>query len=240
MIAIMLVAGGVWWWQEARSGDGDNDATRVTSNAPAKPADATSAAGCDASLWQHVYHPSRLTILDNCKTVAGTISVIRQEADGDYHILLTLDQPYASLVNATNKSAQHGDLVLEPVCENPVTQSDATAACAGYRSPVHVPAVGTHVYVTGAYVLDTDHGWNEIHPVTAISTTAPAATGSPSPSPAASASPAAPGTQAAGVVKLSRTGICHVPSDPNYADTIYFTPYATLDECLAAGGRLPK
>jgi hypothetical protein len=27
---------------------------------------------------------------------------------------------------------------------------------------------GKHVEITGAYVTDVEHGWNEIHPVTSI------------------------------------------------------------------------
>jgi hypothetical protein len=72
------------------------------------------------------------------------------------------------MVNPVNVAQQHGDLVLEPVCERKVTQTDAEEACSGYRSPVTVPPVGTHVDVIGAYVNDTEHGWNEIHPVTSI------------------------------------------------------------------------
>jgi hypothetical protein len=43
-----------------------------------------------------------------------------------------------------------------------------------------------------------------------------------------------------GVVKLSTSGICHVPGDPYYERTTNYTPYNTLQECLNAGGRLPK
>jgi hypothetical protein len=41
-------------------------------------------------------------------------------------------------------------------------------------------------------------------------------------------------------VKLSKSGICHSPSSTYYEQTKNFTPYKTLDECLKAGGRLPK
>lgn len=124
---------------------------------------------CDERLWAHVYHPQRLKVVNRCVTVTGTIDVVRTEADGDRHILLHLDPNYASMVNPVNVAKQHGDLVLEPVCEGPVTQADAKAACAGYRSPVVVPPVGTHVAVIGAYVTDSEHGgWAEVHPVTSI------------------------------------------------------------------------
>ena len=42
------------------------------------------------------------------------------------------------------------------------------------------------------------------------------------------------------VVKLSKSGICHAPNTVYYEKTKNFTPYKTLDECIKAGGRLPK
>ncbi|MFZ2803928.1 MAG: phospholipase D-like domain-containing protein [Patescibacteria group bacterium] len=42
------------------------------------------------------------------------------------------------------------------------------------------------------------------------------------------------------MVKLSTTGICHVPGDSSYDQTTHFTSYATLQDCLNAGGREPK
>lgn len=41
-------------------------------------------------------------------------------------------------------------------------------------------------------------------------------------------------------VKMSNSGICHVPNTTYYEQTKKFTPYKTLDECLKAGGRMPK
>jgi len=38
-------------------------------------------------------------------------------------------------------------------------------AIQGHRSD---PATGTRVQVTGSYVLDTNHGWMEIHPVSVV------------------------------------------------------------------------
>ncbi len=48
------------------------------------------------------------------------------------------------------------------------------------------------------------------------------------------------GVFAADPVKMSNSGICHAPNTNYYAQTKNFTPYKTLDECLKAGGRLPK
>lgn len=123
---------------------------------------------CDQSLWDHVYHAYRLQVINPCMTVSGTIDVVRQEADGDNHILVKLDPQYIGLLNSVNASDQHGDLVVETICVNPVTQADAVQACNGYQSNVTIPSTGTHVTITGSYVLDKDHGWMEIHPVTSI------------------------------------------------------------------------
>ena len=41
-------------------------------------------------------------------------------------------------------------------------------------------------------------------------------------------------------VKLSKSGICHAPGSRYYEQTKNYKPYKTLNECLRAGGRLPK
>lgn len=40
-------------------------------------------------------------------------------------------------------------------------------------------------------------------------------------------------------IKKSRSGICHCPGGAYYDRTTRFTPYNTIDECLASGGRHP-
>ena len=41
-------------------------------------------------------------------------------------------------------------------------------------------------------------------------------------------------------VKMSATGICHEQGSTYYNQTKKFTAYKTVDECLKAGGRMPK
>jgi hypothetical protein len=124
---------------------------------------------CDQSLWNYVYHPARLQKQADCITLTGIIQFVRPEKDGDYHILLKLDSQYSNLTNSVNDERMHGDLVVEPVCQNfPVTQPDAIDACANYAGPnfVPIPEAGARVQITGSYVLDMEHGgWAEIHPV---------------------------------------------------------------------------
>jgi len=144
----------------------------------------------------HVYSPDRLQLLAPCVTVTGTVAVIRSERDGDLHVLLGLDSGQEKYINAKNVSSENGDLVLEPVCVRPPTQPDAIPACAAYTNPLPIPAVGTHISVTGAWVLDLDHGWMEIHPVFAFNgfgappTQAPVAA-TPTPTAPPATSPAA-------------------------------------------------
>ena len=128
------------------------------------------ASGCDTQLWTHVYHKARLHVVEQCIAVTGTIRHVKREADGDDHIQLTLDPEFVALLNDRNKSAQADSLVIEPVCQNQVTQADALASCRDFHSPITVPANGDKVRVVGSFVLDAEpnHGWMEIHPVSNI------------------------------------------------------------------------
>jgi hypothetical protein len=94
---------------------------------------------------------------------------VRKEADGDCHGWLKLDPGQDGYLNAGNMSDEDGNLVFEVVCMFPVKQADALAACRGYKNPIVVPPVGSHISMTGSLVQDDNHAhWNEIHPVTAI------------------------------------------------------------------------
>jgi len=148
----------------------------TTAQAPPK----VTAGHCNPALQRHVYRPARLKMLAACKTVTGVIDLIRPpEPDGDDHVNIRLDTGQQGLVHRpgvkpgspedyTNTAFQHGDLVIEAVCQHRVIQPDATSACAGFHGTVKIPLVGTHVEVTGVYVLDQGHGWTELHPVSSI------------------------------------------------------------------------
>ena len=41
------------------------------------------------------------------------------------------------------------------------------------------------------------------------------------------------------VVKKSDSGICHDKSSPSFGNTKKFTAFASLDECVKSGGKLP-
>jgi hypothetical protein len=131
----------------------------------------------------NVYHPNRLTVLNPCMTVSGTVASVTPENDGDTHFDLALDPQYKGLLRPANYAAQHGRLVVEivpadkPGCTpgqppRPATGSYNYGICTGADETS--PALGSHAYVTGPYVTDEDHGgWAEVHPAWAISATPP-------------------------------------------------------------------
>jgi hypothetical protein len=87
-------------------------------------------------------------MLSRCRTVSGTVVVVRHEEDGDVHIDVDTG---GFLTNPVNESDQGGDLVVEFMPRD------------GGHLPA--PSVGERIRLTGAWVLDADHGWNELHPV---------------------------------------------------------------------------
>jgi hypothetical protein len=128
----------------------------------------SAAADCDASLWNHVYSPKRLQIVNQCITVTGTVTESTPDEDGDQHFLLKLDRGQGQLLKKRNVTKKNGALVIEIVCANRAKLKKAKAACAGYTNRVPLPTVGSHVKVTGSYVIDTHNGWAEIHPASLV------------------------------------------------------------------------
>ena len=143
----------------------------------ATPPRANTGASCDMSLWAHVYRgrfasaEDRLQVINPCLTVTGTIMKARAERDGDWHIQLDLDDDYRSLLNQANLEEQQGYLVLEPMCSNYVSQTDTIeeGVCEGFSQNIFAKdLIGQRVAATGAYIIDMQHGWTELHPVTSI------------------------------------------------------------------------
>ena len=137
-----------------------------------------SMAGCGDGLWQHVYHPTRLLVKNDCVIITGTIidntagrkaDSVRHEADGDTHGWLQVDPQFASLINPGNTSDEGGNLVFEIVCHYSVAQTDAKPSCSGFKDHTVIPKAGTHVAIRGTLVQEQNHKkWNEIHPVSSI------------------------------------------------------------------------
>jgi hypothetical protein len=86
-----------------------------------------------------------------CVTVTGAVRAVFTTGDGDLHVDIAPDDRFASIVNAENRTQNHGWLVTETVPRD--------------QPGVHRPRRGDHVAVTGVLVVDLAHGWVEIHPV---------------------------------------------------------------------------
>lgn len=96
--------------------------------------------------------------------VSGRVaSVEKTKLDGDYHINLILDPEYPGLLNEANIKHVKGALVVEIICARRWLRTQSTCKGCPYRFP-H-PRKGERIRVWGSYVLDTKHGWMEIHPV---------------------------------------------------------------------------
>lgn len=133
---------------------------------PGKPPVKLPAEKCDEIVWQHVYAPSRLKVIEVCTAVEGRVLSLHEAEDGDLHIALDPDQK--SVLNLRNAAHTHRTLVVEIVCEHPSSEPESVAACGSYRSAITVPKAGDRVRVTGSYVIDTESGWSEIHPVSRV------------------------------------------------------------------------
>jgi carboxypeptidase family protein len=125
---------------------------------------------CDASLWNHLYDPTRLKVNRTCQTVTGVIATQHSSDDGDIDMQLTVDAPFANLLNKGNIANLNGNLQIEAICQDRVHDDNPAAgvSCAGFKGSVPIVPVGTHIQVTGSYVLDTNHGWMEIHPISVL------------------------------------------------------------------------
>jgi hypothetical protein len=170
---------------------------------------------CDPSLWKDIYHAYRLHVVSACKTVTGTVADVRTEPDGDVHILLELPSGQSGLLNSGNFADTHGDLVAEIICAGPVSQADAIADCGRVAAHPAVPSAGEQVRISGSYVLDADHGWMEIHPVSRLVVLGYRAAPAPPPSTQAAAPPppaAAPPAPAA-CHPMTSSGNCYEPGE---------------------------
>jgi hypothetical protein len=113
----------------------------------------------------HVYNPARLQTVKGCITVSGIVDSVIPEDDGDYHIWFHVDQQYASLPNDANNAYRQGEMLAEIICATTVNQQDAVLACENYSNQIQIPSTNQNITVTGPYVLDSYHGWMEVHPV---------------------------------------------------------------------------
>lgn len=97
-----------------------------------------------------VWGPQRLKVISPCITASGTVAVVEDHADGDWHIALVPDPSDLDLLGRANVAKIGGMLVVEVIPKDQAT--------------VKRPRPGSRIQVTGAYVIDTPYGWREIHP----------------------------------------------------------------------------
>jgi hypothetical protein len=125
-------------------------------------------------LWQHIHDfkinqgkDERLPIYNYCIAVSGNITSQDVDPDGDIHMMLKLDRSYQHY--STETGSKQGEIVIEAICQKPAQYDKAKAACNGVQKDfLKIPPTGTHVFVTGSYVLDAENNWREIHPIASI------------------------------------------------------------------------
>ncbi|GAC1380891.1 MAG: hypothetical protein NVSMB45_04850 [Ginsengibacter sp.] len=123
---------------------------------------------CSFGIWEHVYNPVRLRILDSCKVVRGVVVESNEEDDGDEHMLLKLDKGQESLLTSRNMSSKRGCLVIEAICVNNISKKKVGNSCEGSVNNIELPKLNEHIEVTGTYVIDSHNGWAEIHPISKL------------------------------------------------------------------------
>lgn len=145
----------------------------ATTNAVAPPTPTPMLAnGCRAGdPLAHVYTPDRLKVLDPCRHAEGVIVDVAAEEDGDYHLWFTPDPGYAQLMNGENHFQGKPAMLAEITPDCPGDPADEQAAARCPKSHVPLPSLGDHVAINGPWVFDSNHGWNEIHPVDSITIT---------------------------------------------------------------------
>lgn len=125
----------------------------------------------------NVPDPQRLTVFQACVAVTGTVTSVRNGADGNIVVDLKPELAERRLLNQINVSQQNGNMILEivpadqPGCVvgeplRPSAGSARVGSCTGAN--ISTPRVGALVTVVGPYVRDERHQWMEIHPVWAI------------------------------------------------------------------------
>ena len=125
--------------------------------------------GCRAGAPEAgVYQPDRLEVMDPCRHAVGVVVDVAAEDDGDYHVWFKPDPGYESVMNAENHFQAKPAMLAEitPDCDGSPADGEAASKCP--RSHLSIPKLGDHVAIDGPWVLDTNHGWNEIHPVDSI------------------------------------------------------------------------
>jgi len=107
---------------------------------------------CKEFVMDGVWGPERLRIVGGCVTVEGVVvSHPNTVEDGDVVFDVELDPEYRYMLSTGSYVLRKGYIHVE------IVPTD--------RDDVYIPQKGERVRITGAWVVDTDHGsWAEIHP----------------------------------------------------------------------------
>jgi hypothetical protein len=135
-------------------------------------------------------------IIPPCVSCSGII--IPGTGDGDYHIYIYPDSAYTWMTTYRDTNYTKlcvgtdsiGYLVcptclnVEEICHGLITDGGASGdtemtACATFTDTLYVPNQGEHLMVTGPFIYDIEHCWNEIHPVSKMVVIAPAGISAP-------------------------------------------------------------
>jgi hypothetical protein len=100
----------------------------------------------------------------------GVVVDVAHEDDGDYHVWFRADPGYEYLLNPNNHFQAKPAMLAEitPDCPPSTNPPDAQAAARCPKTSLPIPRLGQHIAIEGPWVLDTDHGWREVHPVESI------------------------------------------------------------------------
>jgi hypothetical protein len=103
-----------------------------------------------------IWGTARLEAINTCQRASGTVLKAEPELDGDLDLYVDLDSEYYYLAGTqVELDFLHqwapGDVIVELMPRD------------GEHLPA--PSEGDHIDLTGAWVKDTNHGYNEIHPV---------------------------------------------------------------------------
>jgi hypothetical protein len=117
-----------------------------------------------------VHNPDRLQVLDPCKHAEGIVVDVAHEDDGDYHVWFRPDAGYEYLLNPNNHFQARPAMLAEitPDCPASTNPPNAQSAARCPKTSLPIPKLGDHIAIDGPWVLDTDHGWREVHPVESI------------------------------------------------------------------------
>jgi hypothetical protein len=129
---------------------------------------------CRPDPHANVYLGLRLILIRPCVKVEGVVYTAERAPDGDLHIGLYLQPGDLAVIDEHNVLDRGGRLVVEAVPADqagctpgkPPPASDQPAGRLGICTGANVaaPASGDRIAVIGAYVIDAQYGWTEVHP----------------------------------------------------------------------------